>query len=33
VAAELSAAGLVLAGWHTDENEWVALSLARRAGV
>jgi L-histidine N-alpha-methyltransferase len=33
VAAELSAAGLVLAAWHTDENEWFALSLARRAGV
>ena len=33
VAAELSAAGLVLAAWHTDENEWFALSLARRASV
>ena len=33
VAAELSAAGLVLAAWHTDENDWFALSLARRAGV
>jgi L-histidine N-alpha-methyltransferase len=33
VAAELSAAGLVLAAWHSDENEWFALSLARRAGV
>jgi L-histidine N-alpha-methyltransferase len=33
VAAELSAAGLVLAGWHTDENDWFALSLARRASV
>ena len=31
VAAELSAAGLALAAWHTDENEWFALSLARRA--
>ena len=33
VAAELSAAGLVLTGWHTDENDWFALSLARRASV
>jgi L-histidine N-alpha-methyltransferase len=33
VAAELSAAGLASAAWHTDENEWFALSLARRASV
>ena len=32
VAAELTAAGLALAAWHTDEREWFALSLARRAG-
>jgi L-histidine N-alpha-methyltransferase len=32
VAAELTAAGLSLAAWHTDEREWFALSLARRAG-
>jgi len=32
VAAELTAAGLVLAAWHTDANGWFALSLARRAG-
>ena len=31
VAAELAAAGLSLAAWHTDESEWFALSLARRA--
>jgi L-histidine N-alpha-methyltransferase len=31
-AAELTAAGLTLAAWHTDENGWFALSLARRAG-
>jgi L-histidine Nalpha-methyltransferase len=30
-AAELTAAGLTLAAWHTDENGWFALSLARRA--
>jgi L-histidine N-alpha-methyltransferase len=30
VAAELTAAGLALAAWHTDENDWFALSLARR---
>ena len=33
VAAELSAAGLALAAWHTDENDWFALSLARPASV
>jgi L-histidine N-alpha-methyltransferase len=33
VAAELSAAGLALVAWHTDENEWFALSLARRAAA
>jgi len=33
VAAELAAAGLELAAWHTDENEWFALSLAGRADV
>ncbi|HZL54513.1 MAG TPA: L-histidine N(alpha)-methyltransferase [Solirubrobacteraceae bacterium] len=32
VAAELTAAGLLLAAWHTDANGWFALSLARRAG-
>jgi L-histidine N-alpha-methyltransferase len=32
VAAELAAAGLKLAAWHTDANEWFALSLASRAG-
>jgi len=32
VAAELTAAGLVLAAWFTDANGWFALSLARRAG-
>jgi L-histidine N-alpha-methyltransferase len=31
VAAELTAAGMVLAAWHTDDNGWFALSLARRA--
>ena len=31
VARELSAAGLALAAWYTDEREWFALSLARRA--
>jgi L-histidine N-alpha-methyltransferase len=31
VAAELAAAGLALAAWHTDANEWFALSLACRA--
>ena len=31
-AAELTAAGLLLAAWHTDANGWFALSLARRAG-
>ena len=31
VAAELTAAGLTLAAWHTDENDWFALSLARPA--
>jgi len=31
VAAELAQAGLALAAWHTDENEWFALSLAWRA--
>jgi L-histidine N-alpha-methyltransferase len=31
VAAELTAAGLALAAWHTDPNDWFALSLARRA--
>ena len=31
VAAELTAGGLALAAWHTDENDWFALSLARRA--
>jgi L-histidine N-alpha-methyltransferase len=31
VAAELAAAGLRLAAWHTDENEWFAVSLASRA--
>jgi L-histidine N-alpha-methyltransferase len=31
VAAELTAAGLSLAAWHTDEHGWFALSLARRA--
>jgi L-histidine N-alpha-methyltransferase len=31
VAAELTAAGLALAAWHTDERGWFALSLARRA--
>ena len=30
VAAELAAAGLALAAWHTDPNDWFALSLARR---
>jgi len=30
VAAELAAAGLALAAWHTDANEWFALSLASR---
>jgi len=30
-AAELTAAGLTLAAWHTDENGWFALSIARRA--
>ena len=29
VAAEFSAAGLALAAWHTDENAWFGLSLAR----
>ena len=33
VAAELAAAGLELAAWHTDEDEWFALSLARRASA
>ena len=33
VAAELSAAGLALVAWHTDENDWFALSLARPAGL
>jgi L-histidine N-alpha-methyltransferase len=33
VAAELTAAGLALRGWHTDENEWFALSLATRAAA
>jgi L-histidine N-alpha-methyltransferase len=31
VAGELAAAGLALAGWHTDSSESFALSLARRA--
>ena len=31
VSAELAASGLELVAWHTDENEWFALSLARRA--
>jgi L-histidine N-alpha-methyltransferase len=31
VAAELASAGLALAAWHTDENDWFALSLARPA--
>jgi L-histidine N-alpha-methyltransferase len=31
VASELSAAGLALAAWYTDENDWFALSLACRA--
>ena len=31
VEAELEAAGLELLAWHTDPNEWFALSLARRA--
>ena len=30
VAAELAAAGLTLAAWHTDPDDWFALSLARR---
>ena len=30
VAAELAAAGLALAAWHTDADDWFALSLARR---
>jgi L-histidine N-alpha-methyltransferase len=30
-AAELTAAGLTLAAWHTDDDGWFALSLARRA--
>jgi L-histidine N-alpha-methyltransferase len=30
VASELAAAGLRLAAWHTDENNWFAVSLARR---
>jgi L-histidine N-alpha-methyltransferase len=30
VAAELAAAGLALAAWHTDPDQWFALSLARR---
>jgi L-histidine N-alpha-methyltransferase len=30
VAAELAAAGLALAAWHTDPDDWFALSLARR---
>ena len=33
VAAELAAAGLALAAWHTDENDWFALSLARPASA
>jgi L-histidine Nalpha-methyltransferase len=33
VAAELAAAGLTLAAWHTDENDWFALSLARRTAT
>jgi L-histidine N-alpha-methyltransferase len=28
VAAELAAAGLSLSAWHTDPNEWFALSLS-----
>ena len=31
VASELAAAGLALAAWHTDVNDWFALSLASRA--
>jgi len=31
VAAELASAGLALAAWHTDPEDWFALSLARRA--
>ncbi|HEY7966865.1 MAG TPA: L-histidine N(alpha)-methyltransferase [Solirubrobacteraceae bacterium] len=31
VEVELEAAGLELLAWHTDPNEWFALSLARRA--
>jgi len=30
VAAELAAGGLALAAWHTDPDDWFALSLARR---
>jgi L-histidine N-alpha-methyltransferase len=33
VAAELAAAGLMLSAWHTDADEWFALSLASRAGA
>jgi L-histidine N-alpha-methyltransferase len=29
LSGDLAAAGLVLDGWHTDEREWFALSLAR----
>jgi L-histidine N-alpha-methyltransferase len=29
VSADLAAAGLELAAWYTDENDWFALSLAR----
>jgi L-histidine Nalpha-methyltransferase len=31
VARELAAAGLELAAWHTDPQDWFALSLASRA--